>query len=61
MNGDAPPARPCPVCGKPVAPGAGDAPFCSRRCRLVDLGRWLDEAYRIRGGEPAPDPGSTDH
>jgi endogenous inhibitor of DNA gyrase (YacG/DUF329 family) len=28
------------------------APFCSDRCRLVDLGRWLDEAY----GMPAPAP-----
>jgi len=27
-------------------------PFCSDRCRLVDLGRWLDESY----GVPAPAP-----
>jgi endogenous inhibitor of DNA gyrase (YacG/DUF329 family) len=26
-------------------------PFCTRRCRLIDLGRWLDEEYGI-----APDP-----
>jgi endogenous inhibitor of DNA gyrase (YacG/DUF329 family) len=23
------------------------APFCSERCRLIDLGRWLDEAYGL--------------
>jgi endogenous inhibitor of DNA gyrase (YacG/DUF329 family) len=31
-------------------------PFCSRRCRTIDLGRWLDEAYRLPSraeGEPA--------
>jgi hypothetical protein len=35
----------CPVCGKPV--GAAYRPFCSRRCADVDLGRWLNESYRI--------------
>ena len=24
-----------------------EAPFCSRRCRLIDLGQWSDEAYRV--------------
>jgi len=28
-------------------------PFCSERCRLVDLGCWVDEDYRI-AGDPAP-------
>jgi endogenous inhibitor of DNA gyrase (YacG/DUF329 family) len=35
-----------------------DFPFCSGRCRLIDLGRWLGEEYRItpatEGDEPAP-------
>jgi endogenous inhibitor of DNA gyrase (YacG/DUF329 family) len=35
----------CPVCGKPVA--APYRPFCSRRCADVDLGRWLNESYRM--------------
>jgi uncharacterized protein len=35
----------CPVCGKPV--DAAYRPFCSRRCADVDLGRWLNESYRI--------------
>ena len=37
----------CPVCGKPVARQAPGFPFCSRRCRLVDLGKWFDEGYRV--------------
>jgi hypothetical protein len=39
----------CPVCDEPVAPrDENDAfPFCSKRCREVDLGRWLDEQYSI--------------
>ncbi len=35
----------CPVCGKPT--DAAYRPFCSRRCADVDLGRWLNESYRI--------------
>jgi uncharacterized protein len=54
-----PAARPrrCPVCGKP----AGEAlrPFCSERCRKVDLGRWLSEGYAIPG-EPEQDAEERD-
>lgn len=48
------PARRCPVCGKAVAAGtpAPPRPFCSERCRQVDLGRWLSEGYAIPGGPP---------
>ncbi len=36
----------CPVCGQRVPVEENRAlPFCSRRCREVDLGRWLGEAY----------------
>lgn len=43
--------RPCPICGKPAAPRARNRayPFCSDRCRLIDLGNWLGESYRIPG------------
>ena len=35
-------------------------PFCSARCRLLDLARWVDGDYRI-SGEPVPvDEGSGD-
>src|SRR5687768_16381863 len=39
----------CPVCRKEVGPPAVNRwfPFCSERCKLVDLGKWLGEEYRI--------------
>ena len=40
----------CPQCNKPVLwQDNPDRPFCSERCRMVDLGRWADESYRIAG------------
>ena len=39
--------RRCPICGKPVEEAF--RPFCSRRCKDVDLGRWLGGDYRIAG------------
>ncbi|MBI2892344.1 MAG: DNA gyrase inhibitor YacG [Deltaproteobacteria bacterium] len=46
----------CPACGKAFSAGAvSSAPFCSDRCRLVDLGQWLEGAYRVPASEmPAP-------
>ncbi len=43
--------RTCSICGKPVPPRPGNRsfPFCSDRCRLIDLGKWLGEEYRIPG------------
>jgi endogenous inhibitor of DNA gyrase (YacG/DUF329 family) len=40
-------ARPCPICGKPATPDS--QPFCSERCRDVDLNRWLSGSYTIPG------------
>ena len=39
----------CPQCGKPVRwdPNNRFRPFCSERCRLIDLGAWASENYRI--------------
>lgn len=42
----------CPTCKKEVAFGAPDFPFCSERCRLLDIGRWADEEYRIPAVSP---------
>lgn len=39
------PKRPCPECGKPST--RADYPFCSPRCKGVDLNRWLSGAYAI--------------
>ncbi|MES1932037.1 hypothetical protein T35B1_05483 [Salinisphaera shabanensis T35B1] len=55
----------CPQCGKPARIAADNPyrPFCSKRCKLVDLGDWLDESNRIPdpsgsapGAGPADDP-----
>lgn len=41
----------CPLCEKPVdmrGPAASKHfPFCSRRCKLIDLGKWFDGEHRI--------------
>ncbi len=37
----------CPICKKPVPKGNPDFPFCSDRCRLIDLGKWASGAYVI--------------
>lgn len=37
----------CPICKKEVAPGDPNAPFCSDRCRVIDLGNWATEKYVI--------------
>ncbi|MEM6315807.1 MAG: DNA gyrase inhibitor YacG [Planctomycetota bacterium] len=37
----------CPICNKPVDPTIDTAPFCSKRCRLIDLNRWLDGKYQV--------------
>jgi len=41
----------CPICKKPVAatPANRYRPFCSERCRMVDLGTWAGEDYRVPG------------
>ena len=41
------PATPCPECGQPSDPE--HRPFCSARCRRIDLGRWLKGGYAIPG------------
>jgi endogenous inhibitor of DNA gyrase (YacG/DUF329 family) len=37
----------CPICKKPVASNDDQFPFCSQRCRTIDLGRWASGAYVI--------------
>ena len=48
-----PKAKPCPICRKAMV--AAFKPFCSARCRQVDLGRWLAGDYAIPAEEPLPD------
>jgi endogenous inhibitor of DNA gyrase (YacG/DUF329 family) len=42
---------PCPTCGKAVEWSESSLwrPFCSERCRLIDLGDWMSEVHRIAG------------
>lgn len=42
------PSAPCPICRKKAAPPPL-RPFCSERCRQVDLGRWLSDSYAVPG------------
>ncbi|MBN9044609.1 MAG: DNA gyrase inhibitor YacG [Rhizobiales bacterium] len=41
------PTRPCPECGKPST--RENYPFCSPRCKSIDLNRWLSGSYVIPG------------
>lgn len=44
----------CPACKKTVLPKGEDFPFCSDRCRLIDLGKWASGGYVI--SSPIHDP-----
>lgn len=56
----------CRRCGREMVvddqvPLPPDFPFCSDRCRLIDLGAWFEESYRVAGGaddglDADPDP-----
>jgi uncharacterized protein len=37
----------CPICKKVVKNGGAEFPFCSDRCRTIDLGKWASGAYVI--------------
>lgn len=45
----------CPICKRPAPPRSQNTtfPFCSARCKQVDLGQWLDEKYRVATGDSA--------
>lgn len=49
----------CPTCGIEVewTPASKYRPFCSERCRLIDLGEWFNEEHKISSDET---PASTD-
>jgi endogenous inhibitor of DNA gyrase (YacG/DUF329 family) len=44
----------CPRCGAKVewTTASRFRPFCSKRCKLIDLGEWAAERYRVPGAEP---------
>lgn len=49
----------CPNCGKPVewTEKSPYRPFCSKRCRQIDLGAWADEEYRVPSRQEDEDGG----
>ena len=51
----------CPQCGRNVVWGTVNRyrPFCSERCRLIDLGAWASENYRIPVQDSKDDLDST--
>jgi endogenous inhibitor of DNA gyrase (YacG/DUF329 family) len=55
----------CPTCKKPVEWGEKSPfrPFCSKRCRLIDIGAWADGSYSIEdpNGGINPDDIEPDH
>jgi endogenous inhibitor of DNA gyrase (YacG/DUF329 family) len=56
-----PPKVLCPRCGEVTAwAGNPHRPFCSERCRLIDLGAWASEDYRIPGKPQIPEEGAAD-
>jgi len=47
---------PCPRCGQPAAFSRENKwrPFCSERCKMIDLGQWASEGYRVAGEDEKP-------
>jgi uncharacterized protein len=50
------PSLRCPTCRKIVLATDPDFPFCSNRCRVIDLGKWINGGYVI--SSPVNDPES---
>jgi endogenous inhibitor of DNA gyrase (YacG/DUF329 family) len=56
----------CPICHNTIKAKPEEKseettfyPFCSRRCKLVDLGAWLDAEYKISQSQEAVEPSNT--
>ena len=51
----------CPQCGKEVVWNSDSRyrPFCSERCKLIDLGQWATESYRIPQDEDGTEEDSS--
>jgi len=52
----------CPICGAEVRPRGVNAafPFCAPRCKAIDLGKWLNEEYRVPVSDLDPDETPVD-
>jgi endogenous inhibitor of DNA gyrase (YacG/DUF329 family) len=53
---------PCPQCGKAADWTTENRfrPFCSERCKLIDLGAWASEAYRVPVAEDPKEPDDSE-
>ena len=52
----------CPICKKEVKRGDPEFPFCSERCRIIDLGNWASEKYVISSpAEPQKPEGDEEN
>ena len=51
----------CPSCGAEMLWDARNKyrPFCSERCKLVDLGQWAAESYRVKGEKITEEPAAA--
>lgn len=50
----------CPICRKEVEFDEPEMPFCSKRCRVIDLGNWASEKYVISTPLQSTDIGGHD-
>ena len=53
----------CPICAKLSTWTNENAfrPFCSERCKLIDLGEWADETYRVTGEKIKPEQAADEN
>lgn len=51
----------CPICQRKdeVSDDFAYRPFCSRRCKMIDLGNWLDEVYKVARPSDDVDPSAS--
>ena len=47
----------CPICKAALPPESPTLPFCSPRCRTIDLGQWLSGRYVIAGEKNVDEQG----
>jgi endogenous inhibitor of DNA gyrase (YacG/DUF329 family) len=51
----------CPICRKIVLGGDPEFPFCSERCRLIDLGKWASDGYVISSALNDPETSDSNY
>lgn len=63
MHSNTAPIVACPHCGTEHAWDTNNKarPFCSERCKLIDLGKWANEEYRVEQPNPEEEVNTTPH